>query len=115
MSNLNCNSENVVYLVQCKTCKIQYVGSASTKFRLRFNNYKSCFRKCSSGQSAPQASFHSHFCQNDHNGMGDWAFTLIDQAQNLKSLRIREIFWQEKLQTFMPLGLNEKEVTFEYG
>ena len=35
--NLNCNSSNVVYLVQCKTCKIQYVTSASTKFRLRFN------------------------------------------------------------------------------
>ena len=115
MSKLNCNSENVVYLVQCKTCNIQYVGSASTKFRLRFNNYKACFRKCSSGQMAPQMSFHSHFCQNNHNGMEDWAFTLIDQTQNLKSLRKRECFWQEKLQTFMPLGLNEKEVTIDYG
>ena len=47
--------------------------------------------------------------------MGDWEFILIDQSQNLKSLWQREIFWQDKLQTFIPLGLNEKEVTFEYG
>ena len=41
--SLNCNTSNVVYLVQCKTCHIQYIGSASTKFRLRFNNYRCCY------------------------------------------------------------------------
>jgi len=114
-SNLNCNSKNVVYLVQCKTCNKQYVGSASTKFRLRFNNYKSCFGKFSSGKTAPQMLFHSHFGQPNHNGMEDWEFTLIDQSQDLASLRKREYFWQNKLQTFLPLGLNEKEVAFVYG
>ena len=58
----NCDSENVVYLVTCKSCRKQYVGS-TVKFRNRFNNYKSCFRKCSSGETAPQMSFHSHFLQ----------------------------------------------------
>jgi len=115
MANLNCNSKNVVYLVQCKSCSKQYVGSASTKFRLRFNNYKACFKKCSSGITAPQMSFHSHFCQANHNGMNDWAFTLIDQSQDLTSLRKREVFWQDTLKTFIPLGLNEKEVTIDYG
>ena len=43
--NLNCNSKMVAYLVQCKSCIIQYVGSASTIFRLRFNNYRSSNRK----------------------------------------------------------------------
>ena len=115
MSKMNCDSKNVVYLVQCKTCNIQYVGSASTKFRQRFNNYKSCFRKCNSGQIAPQMSFHSHFCQSDHHGMEDWSYILIDQTQTFQTLRQREQFWQEKLQTFQPYGLNEKEVTIDYG
>ena len=36
---LDCNSNNVVYLLTCKVCGLQYVGSTSTKFRLRFNNH----------------------------------------------------------------------------
>ena len=36
--SLNCSSCNVVYLMTCKICGLQYVGSTTTKFR--FNNYK---------------------------------------------------------------------------
>ena len=38
--NLNCNSKNVVYLITCKVCGIQYVGSTTTTFRSRFNNHR---------------------------------------------------------------------------
>ena len=31
---LNCNSTNVVYLLSCKVCGVQYVGSTSTRFRV---------------------------------------------------------------------------------
>ena len=113
-AHLDCDSVNAIYLVTCKTCHKQYVGS-TVKFRNRFNNYKSCFRKCSLGETAPQVSFHSHFLQEDHNGMEDWEFTLIDQSQNEQKLRMREDFWINKLQTFEPQGLNEREVTIEYG
>ena len=41
---LDCNFRNVVYLVSCKVCGLQYVGSTTTKFRLRFNNHKSRLR-----------------------------------------------------------------------
>ena len=41
---LDCNSRNVVYLISCKVCGVQYVGSTTTKFRLRFNNHKSRLR-----------------------------------------------------------------------
>ena len=42
---LNCNSEKVLYLLRCKICDdTPYVGKAKTKFRLRFNNYKSKHR-----------------------------------------------------------------------
>ena len=108
--DLNCNSKCVVYLAECKVCNIQYVGSASTKFRLRFNNYKSAYRKYTSGHSVPQASFHAHFAQEGHHGMESWKFTLIDQAENVDSLRRKEAFWQNTLNTFQPVGLNEREV-----
>ena len=36
---LNCNSENVLYLLRCKICDdTPYVGKAKTKFCRRFNN-----------------------------------------------------------------------------
>ena len=64
--DLNCNSKMVVNLVQCKTCNKQYVGSASTNFRLRFYNYKCCHRKYNLTKTVPQHSFHTHFNANDH-------------------------------------------------
>ena len=47
---LDCNSNNVIYVFECKKCqfKFPYVGSTVRKFRFRFNNYKSIhckFRK----------------------------------------------------------------------
>ena len=44
---LNCNSNLVVYLIECKSCSKQYVGSTITPFRSRFHNYKSGPRKVS--------------------------------------------------------------------
>jgi hypothetical protein len=38
--NYHCNSHNIVYVLACGTCEMQYVGHSSTKFRLRFNNHK---------------------------------------------------------------------------
>ena len=43
---LDCNSDHIVYLITCKVCQIQNVGSTkSDKARKRFNNYKSGQRK----------------------------------------------------------------------
>ena len=46
---LNFNLEKALYLLKCKVCgEATYVGKAKTKFRYRFDNYKSrhrAFRK----------------------------------------------------------------------
>ena len=39
--HLNCKSKNVIYLVTCKKCSVQYVGSTSNEFKVRFRNHKS--------------------------------------------------------------------------
>ena len=112
---LDCNSCNIVYLVSCKTCSQQYVGSTTTKFRLRYNNYLSCYRRYNLKKTVPQMSFHSHFAQPCHNGMLDWEFQLIEQVNDPLLLRKRESYWQYELSTFFPDGLNERDVTFEVG
>ena len=41
---VNCNSDKVIYLATCKKCTIQYVGSTSTPFKVRFRNHKSSMK-----------------------------------------------------------------------
>ena len=108
-NRINCNSINVVYLLSCKACGIQYVGSCTTKFRLRFNNYRSCYNR-HTVKTVPQQNLHNHFDLPGHNGFSDFQFTLIDKGNNEDCLRRRERFWQYKLQTFLPYGLNDCEV-----
>ena len=135
---LNCSSEKVVYLITCKVCRKQNVGSTEPAYRDRFNNYKSVQRKVrekilgekpketkrgrpkqNKGKNyssktqkkiekkfAPE-KFHNHFCQKGHKGIEDWDIRLIDSAFSEKSLRSKELFWQYKLKTFHPDGLNE--------
>ena len=108
---LNCNSEKVLYLLKCKMCgEAPNVRKAKTKFRYRFNNYKSkhiVFRK--GNRKIPQKLFHDHYCMDGHSGIDDWDFTLFEQCETHKQLKERETFWQHRLKTFYPLGLNEKE------
>ena len=45
---LDCNSNHVIYLFECKQCQYRFsflIGSTKTKFRCRKNNYKSIHRK----------------------------------------------------------------------
>ena len=109
----------MVYKLRCNVCTKQYVGSTITTFRTRFNNYKSQFRKYSKrkqdcnpnpGKDIKQASLFEHFFSDGHHGLDDWSFQLIDQADSEIRLRERESFWQHKLDTFVPRGLNEREI-----
>ena len=113
------STPNVVYQISCKTCNVQYLGSSKGPFRLRFNNYKSHHRAfldrmskgtLGTGKSVPQRELHSHFAQSDHNGIEDMQFTLIDSGPNNVITRKRETFWQYKLETFEPKGLNIRNV-----
>ena len=87
----DCNSKNVVYLIEYRTCKKSYIGSTTTKFRYRANKHKSIFRKFENKKVVPkqtlnQRNFHSHYCSEDHSGIDDWLITIIDSNNDEKSL-----------------------------
>ena len=48
--SFDCDSSGVVYLITCKTCAKQYVGSTTMEFRKRFNNHKSSMNRYDKGQ-----------------------------------------------------------------
>ena len=135
---IDCDTRNVVYLITCKVCGIQNVGSTKNKYRDRLKNYKSVHRKVREkvlGEKRPetkrgrpkkndtvpskeskklekkfaQEKFHQHFCTDGHTGISDWDIRLIDTAFSEKTLRSKELFWQYKMKTFDPDGLNEYE------
>ena len=85
--HLNCNSENVIYLITCTKCKKQYVGSCITRFCTCLNNYCSCHRKFCRGHSVIQISFHAHFMLEGHCGIDSWEIILIDKGQNKREIR----------------------------
>ena len=93
--SFDCDSSDVVYLMECRVCGVQYVGSTCTPFRTRFNNYK--------------AEFFRHFTGGAHGGfLKDVSVIIIDRLNG--NGRQRESFWQYKLETFAPQGLNIKQV-----
>ena len=42
-------------------------------------------------------------------GIDDWDFVIFEQCETHKQLKERVTFWQHRLKTFYPIGLNEKE------
>ena len=107
---LNCNSHKVVYLLKCRICgEAPYVGKVKTKFRGRFNNYKSPHRSYRKKRKVSQQLFHEHYGQHSHNGIDNWQFTLIEQCETHEQLKEMEKFWQHRLKMFYHYGLNEKK------
>ena len=51
--NLSCNSSNVIYLISCKNCEGQYIGSAidfKARFRIHKNDIKTKRDRCGTGR-----------------------------------------------------------------
>ena len=62
-----------------------YVGKSKTKFRYRFNKYKSKHRAFRKGnQKKPQKLFHDRYCLDRHLRIDDWDFTLLQLCETDK-------------------------------
>ena len=108
-SNFTCDSSGVVYLLGCQVCGKQYVGSTFTSFRARLDNFKSASRTFSGGVLVPQAELFRHFTEDGHHGfLEDLSCQIIDRVFGVS--RHKEGFWQFRLQSFMPEGLNARFV-----
>ena len=105
----------VVYLLECRSCSFQYIGSTGNdtgknKFRYRFNDYKSKnkqFLWCKNnitlikGKPIPHAALHSQFLQADHNGVSGFSRIIVDKANNLADVRKKEFFDRISLKPFL--------------
>ena len=105
----DCDSEGVKYLISCNICGLQYVGSTITSFRLRFNNHKSSLNRYGRGQTNVAGQhLYAHFFGEGHSGLSDLSVQVID-CTDVNNPTERESFWIEKLNCYVPNGLNLKE------
>ena len=108
----NCDSKCLVYLITCRTCKLQYTGHTCNAFRRRWNNYRCWARKAERDEECKQKCLHENFLQDDHYGfLNDVQVTLMGKTQ-VSDLTKREYFWMRTLKTYYPYGLYIEETYY---
>ncbi len=102
-----CNTKNVIYLITCTQCKMQYVGETSRTFKERMKEHEGYVKR---KQTSKATGF--HFNQRKHQ-LGHMKYEVIfclwKKPVSNDPVRVsHEIKWAEQLQTFKPKGLNVK-------
>ena len=105
--NLGCSSSNVIYLASCIKCNLQYVGSTSNPFKVRFRNHKSDMLR---NKKSCEVAIHFN---HTHHSLDDFKFIVIEGIVNIDSnidriLLQREAYWTAQLYTLHPFGLNKR-------
>ena len=109
--NLNCHSQNIIYVLTCLSCNIQYVGETAIPFHKRVNGHRTGKQGCEHEiRHCKEACNGFHFKSqileklpgNGYNSSGE-----LDPEMT-KLRKSREDEWIKKLRTIYPYGLNEK-------
>ena len=103
----------VIYIIECNICNLQYIGKSETAFNLRLNKRRNQIRKVISSCELTEHFLHD---KRTHNFDNNVIITIIEQIrkdnisnEQKKDLpRHREIFWQKKLNSMQPNGLDKR-------
>ena len=104
---LTCSSSNIIYLITCKRCNLQYVGETLQTLKKRMNGHRSGIK------SKVDNILYNHFqgpCSfEDISVQPIEAFRGDGHKETIiKQRKFRENFWIKELRTTYPYGLNDK-------
>ena len=85
------------------------MGRTITEFKKRFNNHKSSMNRYGKGQRYLWRTFICTFFEEGHLGLEDLEVQIIDVTDK-KDTTKRESFWVEKINSFVPSGLNVRDL-----
>jgi len=106
--HLNCDSENVVYLISCTLCKKQYVGQTRNAFRIRATRHRSDINLNADFSVADHFNLPNHVTSEHFKIMPIEKTPILGTEDDTNNLRkIREGHWIKTLQTIRPFGMNE--------
>lgn len=101
--NITCKTSNVVYVITCIRCKLQYVGQTSRTLADRINDHLSRIR------TTKNTPVGLHFNRAGHT-LCDFSIMGVERIYNtrdtLTTLFMKERTWQNLLQSAYPYGLN---------
>ena len=114
--DINCHSQNIIYLLTCISCNIQYVGETATPMHIRMNQHRKsklgCKHLINHAQSMCAGHNFTYQILEKFPGTGyknnvvDPVFTQLRQT--------KEDEWMKKLRSIYPYGLNEKTTGKDY-
>ena len=101
-STFTCKTRNLVYLIQCRKCGLQYVGETANPLHIRMNGYRSDIHTWKTDK--PVAA---HFNLPDHT-LDDLQVMGIEKIHNNDTewRKHRESYWIFTLDTLAPTGMN---------
>ena len=121
--DINDHSENVVYLLTCNNCALQYVGETVRPLGERIAGHRRCIRDFAKGNIHGCKILSEHFNKDTCKG-SEFTIRILEKLegngrvgpkktdpQDKNSVRIRlarEKHWMLKLRTVFPFGMNEK-------
>lgn len=97
---LDCDTKNVVYVLRCTICNMDYVGQTGTAFRLRFNNHKA------HTLSLPNLPFSRHMNLPNHTFDAVRVILLQAGYSSDRERELREAFFIHKFKA-LTHGINE--------
>ena len=100
-----CNSSDVIYLITCKKCKMQYVGQTSQQVGKRMNSHRYDINNYVDPAFSTYVA--THFNEQTHS-LQDFSFMPIDVIHNSMDRLMKETYWIHKLGTVYPNGMNSK-------
>ena len=102
-----CTTNNVVYLITCEYCKMQYVGETTNTLRTRFYGHRNAIKR---GKYNTQLYY--HFLDPGHRPEHCKVQIIYhydkDDDDAKKVLLTVEEYYMRKLATVYPFGLNDK-------
>ena len=104
-SHLTCDTKNVIYMIQCNRCNLQYIGRTKQRLKTRFNVHRRTVdNPLSKSEPTPLAK---HFMSPDHTEK-DMQLIPIEKIFSDQDfiLKAREAYLMQKGKTIYPNGLN---------
>ena len=108
---MDCNSKNVIYIIECQKCHIEYIGETQNALKSRLQRHLSDIR---TDKNTSVALHFNYDCPSDYN-LATLKIYPIETIQvqgsdikNKQKLLKRETHWIEHLDTLEPNGLNVK-------
>ena len=107
-NDIDCNSKNVIYMIQCNHCSKQYIGNTKRRLKDRFNEHRRPVDNPSNISKPTTVS--EHFLTTDHSANDITLIPLELTKSNRDSVqKVTEAYLIERGKTLEPLGINKKD------